>query len=275
MTDQFYQTAQFARKAAVTVRTLRYYDQQGLLSPTHHSPAGYRLYADADLMRLQKILALKLLGFSLREIKGYLQAGPQELPEVLAAQKAMLREKRSQLDTVIQAIDEVEQAIQSDPCSWSAIVHIIEVIQMEQNNDWVKKYFTPEQRQKMEALSEASYSQAAQEKMAGWTWTEEDQRRVDEQYAFIAAELKRLLAEGQDPASPDAQAVARLQTELLAQFTKGDPEIVDGLKQWWQNHEALPAEQKPAGMPSNEEEGTFLAQAMAIYQGREPGESWV
>ena len=119
----------------------------------------------------------------------------------------------------------------------------------------------------MQEISERSYSDEAQRKLAEWGagWTEEDQRRVDGQYAFIAAELKRLVAEGSDPASPEAQAVARLQVDLLAQFTRGDADVTDGLQQWWQNHDALPAEQKAVQLPWGPEEGTFLAQAMAIF----------
>src|SRR5438128_10142424 len=66
--SHFYHTGQFAQKADVSVRTLRYYDKVGLLSPSYYTEAGYRLYTDTDFSRLQQILALKFLGFSLREI---------------------------------------------------------------------------------------------------------------------------------------------------------------------------------------------------------------
>ena len=66
---RFYHTGQFARKAAVSVRTLRFYDKVGLLSPSRHTEAGHRLYTDADFVNLQQILALKFLGFSLAESK--------------------------------------------------------------------------------------------------------------------------------------------------------------------------------------------------------------
>src|SRR5436190_19846207 len=104
--QHFYQSSQFAEKASVSVRTLRYYDKMGLLSPSQYSESGYRLYTDEDLLSLQNILALKFLGFSLDEIRVLLRTGPQRLEEVLAQQKAMLEEKRNQLTTVIQAIEE-------------------------------------------------------------------------------------------------------------------------------------------------------------------------
>src|SRR5437016_2965460 len=135
---------------AVTVRTLRYYDKMGLLSPAQHSESGYRLYTNEDFLNLQNILALKFLGFSLDEIRVLLQLGPERLEAVLARQKAMMQEKRAQLDSIIQAIEETEQLLQKDQCDWESIVKVIQVIQMGQkHDDWVNKYFTSEQRTTM------------------------------------------------------------------------------------------------------------------------------
>ena len=64
----YYTSGEFARKANVTIRTLRFYDKQGILKPNKISSSGYRLYTDEDFGRLQKILSLKYLGFSLEEI---------------------------------------------------------------------------------------------------------------------------------------------------------------------------------------------------------------
>src|ERR1700738_3573549 len=125
--QHFYYTSEFAEMASVSVRTLRFYDKVGLLSPTNYTEAGYRLYTDADFLRLQQILALKFLGFSLEEIKCCLQVGPIALQESLALQKAMMREKREQLDTIIQAIDETEKLLQANQQDWQSIVHVIQV----------------------------------------------------------------------------------------------------------------------------------------------------
>lgn len=64
MDDMIYTTGEFAKKAGVSVRTIRYYDKQGILKPSFTSESGYRLYSDKDFARLQKILTLKYLGFS-------------------------------------------------------------------------------------------------------------------------------------------------------------------------------------------------------------------
>jgi DNA-binding transcriptional MerR regulator len=247
------------------VRTLRYYDKEGLLSPSQYTEAGYRLYTDEDLLILQQILALKFLGFSLEEIRAFLRARPQHLSKVLAQQKAMMREKRAQIDTIIRTIEETEKVLRAGQDSWNSIIDVIQAMKMEQDKEWVKKYFTDEQIQAMEALRQQSYSEEAKRKMAQWgEWTEEDQKRVDEQYAFVASELKRLVAEGADPGSPDAQAVAKLYNQLISGFTQGDPDITAGLQSWWQNYQNLPQEQRPFSLPYGPAEQEFLAKAVEI-----------
>ena len=96
--QHFYRTGEFAEMASVSVRTLRFYDKVSLLSPSGYTEAGYRLYTDRDFLRLQQILALKFLGFSLDDIKRCLQVGPTVLQEALALQKAMMQERRQQLE---------------------------------------------------------------------------------------------------------------------------------------------------------------------------------
>ena len=63
-----YLVREFAKLTRVTVRTLHYYDQIGLLRPSFERPNGYRVYTDADLLKLQQIVTLKFMGFSLDEI---------------------------------------------------------------------------------------------------------------------------------------------------------------------------------------------------------------
>ena len=67
--DGYYSSGEFAKKANVSVRTIRYYDQQNILKPSLLTEEGVRFYTDSDFTRLQQILLLKYLGFSLEEIK--------------------------------------------------------------------------------------------------------------------------------------------------------------------------------------------------------------
>ncbi len=264
----FYHTGEFAEMASVSVRALRFYDKVGLLSPTNYTEAGYRLYTDRDFLRLQQILALKFLGFSLEEIKRCLQVGPTVLREALALQRAMMQEKREQLDAVIAAIDETQNLLQSNQQEWESIVRVIRVMHMSQTNDWRKKYFSDVQLQHLEELSKQSYTDEQRAKLAAWgkDWSEEDQRVATQQWGAFTSELQRLTAAGPDPVSPEAQALAAQWTTLISRFTHGDPGIQDGLKNLYGNLGKMPSGERPYPMPYNTEEGVFLQKMIEAYR---------
>ncbi len=269
MNGRLYSAGAFAARLSVSVRTLRYYDQIGILSPASHSKSGYRLYSEADATRLQHILALKFLGFSLDQIRACLRTGPVDLPARLAAQRAMMSEKLGHIEAVIRAIGLAEEALARGSSIWDSLVEIVEVMQVQQKDEWQAKYFTPEQRTRMDELSEASYGDEARRQLAARPpWTEEEQRKVDEQYALIASKLKRLVSAGADPGCEDAQAVARLQAELIAAFTQGSAAVADGLEHWWTRYEGMPREQQPFQPPYSGKEAEFLGEASRIYRDR-------
>jgi DNA-binding transcriptional MerR regulator len=265
----WYTSGQFARRAAVSVRTLRHYDQVGLLSPTQRSPAGYRLYSDADLGTLQQILAWKFLGFPLEAIQALLQVESRQLPEVLSQQRTMLRAKRDHLDAVIRALERTADLLAAGVPPGDSLIQILEAMHVADQQDWAKQYFTPEQQAKLDELSQASYSEEARRQLAQRqpTWTEADQRRADERWGWVNAELKRLLANGASPTGPEAQAWAAERTALLREFSQGSAEIEVGLQRWWQNYWALPAEQRPLTLaPMSPEETAFTQQAMGAFK---------
>jgi len=77
--EGYYSSGQFARLADVSVRTIRFYDRQNILKPSYVNESGARFYTDADLARLQQILLLKYLGFSLEDIRTMTVGGDEEL----------------------------------------------------------------------------------------------------------------------------------------------------------------------------------------------------
>ena len=264
----FYTTGQFAQKASVSVRTLRYYDSVGLLSPSSYTEAGYRLYTDSDFSRLQQILALKFLGFSLDEIQHCLQVGPTRLQEALAMQRTMMLEKREQLDTIIQALDETGKLLQSNEQDWEAIIAVIRVIHMQESNDWRKKYFSDEQLNQMEEWNNRYFTEEQRQKLAEWGkhYSEQDQLRAQSQWSEVIAELKRLVAAGADPASPEAQALASQWHSLVSQFTHGDAGITQSLKNMYSNIAEAPKGTAPYPAPYSKEEEAFLQAAIKVFR---------
>jgi MerR family transcriptional regulator, thiopeptide resistance regulator len=180
----------------------------------------------------------------------------------------MLRERRVQLDAIIEAVERAEDVLTEDEWQWDAIVRVIRAIQMNQDNNWANKYFNEEQLQRMKELSEGAYSDSAQAKLGARIWTEEDQRRVDAQYNALWEGVRRSFAAGQDPGDPEPQRLAGEAIALIEAFTGGDPEIAAGLNTFWKNLGELPADQQPFKIPLTDAEADFLEQAKTVYRSR-------
>jgi len=101
-----------ARLTGVTVRTLHYYDQLGLLVPSERTEAGYRLFSDADLLRLQQILIHRELGFPLERIKRILDDPAFDRRRALLEQREKLVERAGRTDAMIRAVDAALEAIE-------------------------------------------------------------------------------------------------------------------------------------------------------------------
>jgi DNA-binding transcriptional MerR regulator len=100
-----YQVKQVAELAGVTVRTLHHYDAIGLLSPSARTGAGYRLYGDEDLLRLQQILIGRELGLSLEAIRRSLDDPQFDSRAALRAQRAELAARAERARRMLDSID--------------------------------------------------------------------------------------------------------------------------------------------------------------------------
>src|SRR6185503_663701 len=100
-----YQVKEVAELAGVTVRALHHYDEIGLLVPKGRTAAGYRVYTDADLLRLQQILIGRELGLSLEEIRRSLDEHGFDRMAALLDQRERLRERVRQAEAMIRGVD--------------------------------------------------------------------------------------------------------------------------------------------------------------------------
>lgn len=133
MTDGYYTSGEFARKANVTIRTIRFYDKQGILKPSKVSGAGYRLYTDEDFGRLQKILSLKYLGFSLEEIMALtINDDKEDIAHSLRLQKELIRKRIRHLEMMEQTLEESSRMVEaSGAIDWNNILNLIHITNME------------------------------------------------------------------------------------------------------------------------------------------------
>jgi ubiquinone/menaquinone biosynthesis C-methylase UbiE len=133
--DRIYTTGEFARRANVSVRTIRYYDDKGILKPTIIKDSGYRFYKDSDFVELQKIIVLKRLGFSLDDISAisYKDDDVNYIKESINLQLNMIREKMIELKQIEQCILEVSQTFSNQmDFDWNKIISLIHLICMEE-----------------------------------------------------------------------------------------------------------------------------------------------
>lgn len=133
--EGYYKSGEFAKKANVSIRTIRYYDKQGLLKPSYVSEAGYRFYTDADFVRLQKILSLKYLGFSLEEIRTItINDDKNDIANSLKMQLSLIQKKMIQMQIVEKALLETSEFLEkNETTDWSKILYLIHVTTMERN----------------------------------------------------------------------------------------------------------------------------------------------
>lgn len=134
--DGFYTSGQFAKKANVSIRTVRYYDKQGLLKPAGISEGGYRLYTDSDFAKLQKILSLKYLGFSLDEIRSITINDDDNdyVEESLRLQLNLIRKRIEHLKLVEQTLTETSRLVTDNQAvDWNKILHLIHITNMEKS----------------------------------------------------------------------------------------------------------------------------------------------
>ena len=97
--------------AGVSIRTLRHYDEIGLLKPTKLTEAGYRLYDDKALEKLQEIMFYRELEIPLSEIKTILENPFYDKKQALLTQKALLEQKRNRLNGIIELISDVVKGV--------------------------------------------------------------------------------------------------------------------------------------------------------------------
>jgi DNA-binding transcriptional MerR regulator len=224
---------EFGRLAGVTVRALHHYDRLGLLRP-RRTESGYRVYSARDLERLEQIVALKFLGIPLKQIKTMLDRGGLSLADALRMQRTVLEEKRRLLDRAILAIRKAEESIAPGrPADAALLTKIIEVIEMQNDNSWSEKYYSPEARAKI--------AERARE------WTPELQEQCSREWAELFADVEASL--GEDPAGDKAQALAGRWKKLVEGFTGGDYEIGAGLNKLYADRPNWPAEAKERMAP--------------------------
>ncbi len=132
----YYSSGEFARMAHITLRTVRYYDQCNLLKPSLVTESGARFYTEQDFAKLQQILLLKFLGFSLEDIREMITSDSdyQFMLNSLNLQLKLIQDRIEQLQLVEQSIQNTSQAITEEhSIDWNQLLNLIHLTAMEKS----------------------------------------------------------------------------------------------------------------------------------------------
>ena len=211
----FMTVGEVAKKMGVTVRTLQYYDKEGLLSQSAESEGGRRLYTDKDLIRLHQIISLKSLGFSLDDIKERLISleTPADVANALTEQADDIRQKIEQLQASLSAIEQLKaEVLQMQTVNFKKYADIIVNLQMKNDSYYLIKRFDDDT---------LDHIRSQFDKESGLDFMDRFNRLSDE--------IVQLQKENVPPESEKCQQVVKEYWGLIMEFTNGDMSMLPKL----------------------------------------------
>ena len=211
----FMTVGEVAKKMGVTVRTLQYYDKEGLLSPSAESDGGRRLYTDKDLVMLNQIISLKSLGFSLDDIKGRLfpLETPEEVANALTEQADYIRKKIEQLKASLSAIEQLKtEVLQIQTVNFKKYADIIVNLQMKNDSYSLIKHFDDDT---------LDHIRSQFDKKSGLDFMN--------RFNHLSDEIVQLQKENVLPESEKCQQVVQDYWGLIMEFTNGDMSMLPKL----------------------------------------------
>lgn len=241
-----YTVRQVAKMAGVSVRTLHHYDHIGLLRPATRTEAGYRLYEEADLLRLQQILFFKVLGFSLADIERILDDPGFDQVEALQHHRRRLQQRSQQLAQLLKTIDKTIAKLAEDKLMTDEELYEgFTPEQIERYQREVNERYDPE-------LVRISKERLGKMNKAQWQALKAEGEAVTRQIAQMA---------DQAPDDPAVQQLIARHHAMIEQFYPASAELYRGLGQLYVEHDEFRAhyEQVRPGLAD------FMQAAMAHY----------
>ncbi|HVC16183.1 MAG TPA: MerR family transcriptional regulator [Rhodanobacter sp.] len=198
--------SQVARRTGVTVRALHHYEACGLLRPAARSGAGYRLYGEVELLRLQHIVSLKALGLTLDAIRTGLDADTPSLADAVRRQVTQLRETIVRQHELLARLERLEQRLAAgEVIDGDTLLSTIEASTI------MEKYFTTEQLGTIKQRGEMLGAERIHEVELAWPQ--------------VIAGMMAAMQLNKDPASEEVRLLAQKWRSLVREFTGGDAGI--------------------------------------------------
>lgn len=218
-----YTVSQLAKMAGVSVRTLHHYDHIGLLKPSSRTVAGYRLYEEQDLLRLQQILFFKELDLPLTEIQAILDDPEFDQMEALKGHRRLLQLQTERLARLLRTIDKTILRLTEDnmPLTDEELYEGFTKEQVERYSREVKERYNPE------------LVKISQKRVRNMSKTQWDALKAE------GDEVTRLIGEvmDKDPSDPEVQALIARHHAMIEKFYPASAEVYSGLGQLYADNE--------------------------------------
>lgn len=237
-----------AKKMDITLRTVQYYDNIGLLSPSAYTEGGRRLYSMKDYVLLHQIVSMKELGFSLKEIKEKIMPADSisDIEEYLKVQEEVIKENISRLETDFEIINKFRNEIRRiGKVDWNLFVEILSFLRKKDENYWIIKYF-----------EEDTFSKLKE------TYKEEKGEKLLNTFNYICDRAGELVEKGTDPEDSEGLQIAKTWWDALFEFTEGDMEIIRQMTKMSREKKENPDNEILKKFSVNE---TFLNKALNSY----------
>ncbi len=210
---------ELAARSGLTVRTLHHYDQLGLLSPSHRSDGGYRLYSAGDAERLLQIVALKQLGLSLPEIRAKLLDSASDVKATLYAHLQQMEQKLAQQEL---ALSRLRRLVHDLPAHGASLDHITSLLE---SYSMYEKYFSAEQRELLQ--------------QRGQQLGDEVREKTQLRWPQLIAEMQSLKAAGKTSSDAEVLVLAREWMQLVRLFTGGDQQMAQSVAVMYSNEPSM------------------------------------
>ena len=213
--EGFMTVGELAKKMGVTIRTLQYYDKEGLLSPSAESEGGRRLYTDKDIVLLHQILSLKSLGFSLKDIKSRLISlkTPDDVAKALTEQADVLRKNIEQLKDSLIAIEQLKvEVLQIQTVNFKKYADIIVNLQIKNDSYSLIKRFDDDTLDQIRSRFDKKSGQDFMDRLN-----------------HLSDQIVELQKENVPVESEQSQQVVQEYWSLIMEFTNGDMSMLPKL----------------------------------------------
>jgi DNA-binding transcriptional MerR regulator len=201
-----YSVGKVADLSGVTIRTLHHYDEVGLLSPGGRSAAGYRIYEESDLERLQRILFYRELGFTLEEISTIVEDPRTDALGHLRRQRGLLTERIRRLRAMVEAIDYEMEAMTMD-------IPLTPEERLEVFGEFRPEDYTEEAEQRWGGTE--AYRQS-QRRVA--SYKKEDWQQLKAEEEEVRTRLAAAFAAGLAPDTQEAMAAAEAHRQHISRW---------------------------------------------------------